>query len=312
MFSALSAIISVLLLTATGWFLRHRNLIPRERWSGMEDLAYWVLFPAIILINVGTSDFSAMPVMEITISVLGTFSLLAILCLTLQPFLKQKFAIEGPRFTSIFQGVVRWNGFVAMAIAANSFGEEGVALVAVIMAIMIPAANLLCVIVLSIYAGGSVPSPKTLAKELIKNPFIISVAAGGLINASGGYIPEVIANYLTFLGSAALPIAVLCVGAALDLGALRRPGPALTSALLLRNVLAPGIALSFALALGLDEISATIVTLVFSVPAAGASFVLARKMGGDAKLMAEILTLQTVAAAITIPTWLVVVAYLIG
>ncbi|SFL08523.1 hypothetical protein SAMN04488518_11636 [Pseudovibrio ascidiaceicola] len=278
----------------------------------MEDLAYWVLFPAIILINVGTSDFSAMPVMEITISVLGTFSLLAILCLTLQPFLKQKFAIEGPRFTSIFQGVVRWNGFVAMAIAANSFGEEGVALVAVIMAIMIPAANLLCVIVLSIYAGGSVPSPKTLAKELIKNPFIISVAAGGLINASGGYIPEVIANYLTFLGSAALPIAVLCVGAALDLGALRRPGPALTSALLLRNVLAPGIALSFALALGLDEISATIVTLVFSVPAAGASFVLARKMGGDAKLMAEILTLQTVAAAITIPTWLVVVAYLIG
>lgn len=164
----------------------------------MEDLAYWVLFPAIILINVGTSDFSAMPVMEITISVLGTFSLLAILCLVLQPFLKQKFAIEGPRFTSIFQGVVRWNGFVAMAIAANSFGEEGVALVAVIMAIMIPAANLLCVIVLSIYAGGSVPSPKTLAKELIKNPFIISVAAGGLINASGGYIPEVIANYLTF------------------------------------------------------------------------------------------------------------------
>ncbi|WP_063311819.1 AEC family transporter [Pseudovibrio sp. Ad26] len=312
MFSALSAIISVLLLTATGWFLRHRNLIPRERWSGMEDLAYWVLFPAIILINVGTSDFSAMPVMEITLSVLGTFSLLAILCLVLQPFLKQKFAIEGPRFTSIFQGVVRWNGFVAMAIAANSFGEEGVALVAVIMAIMIPAANLLCVIVLSIYAGGSVPSPKTLAKELIKNPFIISVAAGGLINASGGYIPEVIANYLTFLGSAALPIAVLCVGAALDLGALRRPGPALTSALLLRNVLAPGIALSFALALGLDEISATIVTLVFSVPAAGASFVLARKMGGDAKLMAEILTLQTVAAAITIPTWLLVVAYLIG
>ncbi len=278
----------------------------------MEDLAYWVLFPAIILINVGTSDFSAMPVMEITISVLGTFSLLAILCLALQPFLKQKFAIAGPRFTSIFQGVVRWNGFVVMAIAANSFGEEGVALVAVIMAIMIPAANLLCVVVLSIYAGGSVPSPKTLAKELIKNPFIISVAAGGIINASGGYIPEVIANYLTFLGGAALPIAVLCVGAALDLSALRRPGPALTSALLLRNLLAPGIALSFALALGLDEISATIVTLVFSVPAAGASFVLARKMGGDAKLMAEILTLQTVAAAITIPTWLLVVAYLIG
>ncbi len=312
MFSALSAILSVLLLTATGWFLRHRNLIARERWSGMEDLAYWVLFPAMILYNVGTSDFSVMPVAEISIAVLGTFTILAVICLALQPALKNRLQISGPRFTSIFQGVVRWNGFIAMAIAANSFGEEGVALIAIIMAIMIPAANLLCVFILSVYTGGLVPSPKTLAKELIKNPFIISVTAGGLINVSGGYIPEVIANYLTFLGSAALPIAVLCVGAALDLGALRRPGPALTTALLLRNMLAPAIAASFALALALDAISATIVVLVFSVPSAGASFVLAKKMGGDAKLMAEILTLQTVAAAITIPAWLLVVAYLIG
>ncbi len=278
----------------------------------MEDLSYWILFPAIIVINVGTSDFSTMPVGDITISVLGTFSLLAILSLLLQPFLKKKFEVSGPRFTSIFQGVVRWNGFIAMAIAANSFGEEGVALVAVIMAIMIPTANVLCVIVLSIYAGGSAPTPKTLARELIKNPFIISVTAGALINVSGGQIPQVITNYLTFLGSAALPIAVLCVGAALDLRALRRPGPALTSALLIRNMLAPAIALCFVLILGLDEIAATIAVLVFAVPSAGASFVLAKKMGGDATLMAEILTLQTVAAAITIPAWLVIVAYLIG
>ncbi|GHB48342.1 transporter [Pseudovibrio japonicus] len=312
MFSALSAITSVLLLTATGWFLRRRNFIPRERWGGMEDLSYWILFPALILINVGTSDFSVMPVKDIAIAVLGTFSFLAVLCLVLQPVLKAKFSMSGPRFTSIFQGVVRWNGFVAMAIAANSFGEEGVALVAVIMAIMIPAANLLCVIVLAVYAGGSSPTVQTLARELAKNPFIITVAAGLLINVSGGQIPQVITNYLTFLGSAALPIAVLCVGAALDLRALRRPGPALTSALLIRNILAPAIAISFALALGLDEISATIVVLVFSVPSAGASFVLAKKMGGDAKLMAEILTLQTVAAAITIPAWLVAVAYLTG
>ncbi len=96
---------------------------------------------------------------------------------------------------------------------------------------------------------------------------------------SGGQIPQVITNYLTFLGSAALPIAVLCVGAALDLKALRRPGPALTSALLIRNMLAPAIALCFVLILGLDEIAATIAVLVFAVPSAGASFVLAKKNG---------------------------------
>ncbi|KZL06702.1 Membrane transport protein [Pseudovibrio axinellae] len=278
----------------------------------MEDLAYWVLFPAIILINVGTSEFSAMPVMEIAIAVLGTFISLAVLCLLLSPFLKHRFAISGPRFTSIFQGTVRWNVFIAMAIAANSLGEEGVALIAIIMAILIPAANLLCVTVLAIYVGGSLPTPLALSKELLKNPYILSVAAGAILNASDIEFPEIIANYLTFLGSAALPIAVLCVGAALDLQALRRPGPALTTALLMRNILAPTIALCFVIVLGLDEVSATIVILVFAVPSAAASYVLARKMGGDAKLMAEILTLQTVAAALTIPGCLLIVAYVIG
>jgi predicted permease len=38
-----------------------------------------------------------------------------------------------------------------------------------------------------------------------------------------------------------------------------------------------------------------------SVPTASAAYVLARQLGGDAPLMAEILTLQTLLAMITMP-----------
>jgi len=45
-----------------------------------------------------------------------------------------------------------------------------------------------------------------------------------------------------------------------------------------------------------------IIVCCASVPAASNSYILARQMGGDAPLMAQILTFETVLAAITIPT----------
>ena len=45
-----------------------------------------------------------------------------------------------------------------------------------------------------------------------------------------------------------------------------------------------------------------------SVPSAGASFVLARQMGGNAPLMAEILTLQTLVAMGTMPLLILLLA----
>jgi malonate transporter and related proteins len=41
--------------------------------------------------------------------------------------------------------------------------------------------------------------------------------------------------------------------------------------------------------------------LAASVPTSGAAFLLARQLGGNAPLMAEIITLQTLAAMITMP-----------
>ncbi len=44
------------------------------------------------------------------------------------------------------------------------------------------------------------------------------------------------------------------------------------------------------------------------MPTASASYILARQMGGDAPLMAEIVTLQTLAAMLTMPVILLAFA----
>ena len=55
---------------------------------------------------------------------------------------------------------------------------------------------------------------------------------------------------------------------------------------------------------GVDGLAREIAVLWAAMPTAPASYTLARQMGGDAKLMATIITLMTLTAALTMPVML--------
>ena len=80
-----------------------------------------------------------------------------------------------------------------------------------------------------------------------------------------------------------------------------RPSLAATSRVFLKLVLMPVIAVALALWFGLTGSNLAIVTACSAVPASSSAYVLARQMGGDAPLLAQIITLQTILAAITMP-----------
>ena len=80
-----------------------------------------------------------------------------------------------------------------------------------------------------------------------------------------------------------------------------RPSLAASVAVLLKLVLMPVIAVALALKFGLSGSDLAIVTACAAVPASSSAYVLARQMGGDAPLLAQIITLQTILAAVTMP-----------
>jgi predicted permease len=69
----------------------------------------------------------------------------------------------------------------------------------------------------------------------------------------------------------------------------------------LKLVLMPVMGVALALWFGLSGSNLAIVTACSAVPASSSAYVLARQMGGDAPLLAQIITLQTILAAITMP-----------
>jgi predicted permease len=114
-------------------------------------------------------------------------------------------------------------------------------------------------------------------------------------------LPGVIATTIDALGRGALALGLIAVGAGLHLERLLRPQPPVLIALALKLLVMPAFAIALGYAFGLHGMNLAVVATCASVPTASNAYILARQMGGDAPLFAQLLTLQTIAAALTMP-----------
>ena len=138
--------------------------------------------------------------------------------------------------------------------------------------------NVLSVLVLSVQGRGR-PGPSEVARSVATNPVIVACALGLLANASGTRLPAGLDGALAALSAAALPCGLMAVGAALSPGALG----------------------GHARLLGLPPEALGALVIFQAQPTATASYVLSRQLGGDADLMASIVTVQTLLAFAVLP-----------
>ena len=102
-----------------------------------------------------------------------------------------------------------------------------------------------------------------------------------------------------------LPLALLAVGAGLDLATARQAGRQVLAASAIKLLVMPFVAWALCLALGVGPTPTAVAVLFAALPTATSGYIMARKLGGDARLLAAIISAQTVAAAITLPVVLI-------
>jgi predicted permease len=147
-----------------------------------------------------------------------------------------------------------------------------------------------------------------LAGQVARNPLIVACAAGVAAQLVGLTVPETLATGIDLVGKAALPLGLLAVGASLDFGDLRARIMPLVAASTLKLLVMPLLVAGLAAVMGVTGPAMVAALICAAVPGAPSSFILARQLGGDAPLMAGITTVQTVAALITMPLMLWVLA----
>ena len=292
----LSALIPVILLVALGRFLGWRNVIADEGWRGIERLAYVVLLPALIIRALANAPFDSAPWKLALVLIAAQFALGAF-----PPPPRLWPGIERPEVGSIIQSNVRWNTFVALSIGSALFGDEGLALVSISAAAMIPTANVLSVAALTAHAERKSVAKRNPVMELVRNPLLIACAIGGLLAAFSVEIPEQLDLSIDLLGRGAIALGLLAAGAGVDMAALGRAGLKTLAWSLVRLFGLPILAIGFALVFGLSGLALAIAVISASVPTATSSYILARQLGGDAPLAANLIAMQTVLSMITMP-----------
>jgi len=300
------SILPIFLIVVAGIVLKRLPLFDKGLWNGLEQLGFYVLFPCYLFVTLATAEYSDIDIVPVTVVYLGAVLLMAALLMAAWPLFRAR-GVGAPQFTSVFQTVTRWNGFVALAIAERIADQPGVAMVAFLMGAIIIPINFINIGLLIWFGGGKKNFPTVLFK-LVTNPLVFSSLLGVLAAALGIHIYAPVLSTLDLLGRCALGLGLLIVGAGLQISDTLRPRPVMLLPVFLKLLAFPALVVVLGMIAGLDHTTIQLLGLAASVPTAMNGYLLAKQMGGDAPLYAAISTIQTVAAFITMPIVLALVA----
>jgi malonate transporter and related proteins len=295
----LTALVPVILIVALGQLLARRGLVPGEAFRALDRLSFLVLLPALIIRALTNAEFDGAPWVMLAALigaqlVMGAFGLTA----RFWP------GMSAPAVGTIIQSNVRWNTIIGLSLGGLLFGDEGLALVSLAAAAMIPVANVISVYALVSHAErppGEKPKPLL---ALTRNPLIWACLIGITLASFHVRLPVIADETLKMLANAAIALGLLSAGAGVDLGALKRAGLRTFTWSFVRLIGLPAATLGIGLAIGLSGLPLAIALICAATPTAPNSYVLARELGGDTTLAANFIAAQTLLAALTLPlTW---------
>ncbi|WP_210052453.1 AEC family transporter [Neorhizobium petrolearium] len=301
------SILPIFLLVLLGVALKRAPIINSDFWIGLEQCSYWVLFPALLFVTMVKADFSNTEDLAVSSAALISVIVMSGGLLLAWP-LFHKLRVGSPAFTSLFQTATRWNAFMALAIAAKTFGQQGLTTVGLVMAAITIPLNLINVTVL-LWFSGRERNYRVLVYRVVTNPLILSTALGILVNIVDIPIYEPVMTAVELLSQASLSLGLITVGAGLRIMDALKPRPITLLAVFLKLIFFPLVAVGVGLLTGIEGNGLVLLALSASVPTAMNGYLLARQLNGDADLYAAVATLQVAGSFFSIPVIMTLVAY---
>lgn len=288
----ISSLIPLGLCIFTGFVLKHQGFLSAETWRQLDKLNYYLLFPALLFISLATAEMN-LSQFALALSVVMAILLLAGFALVIA---HRVFAIQED-IGVYTQSAIRFNTYVGLALVASLFDGLGMVIFSLIIALFIPPINVMSVIALTLKHGFNTH----LLLNLIKNPLILACAVALLFNASSLTLMAGIEGFFGQLASASLPLGLLCIGAGLQFRLKSGEFAIILGNSLVRLLLMPMLAYALCTAVGVMGVERQIITLFFALPTAPTAYSLTQALGGNHPLMANIISMQTMLAMLTLP-----------
>lgn len=279
------------LLIVVGFLVCRYTALDRSVWDGAERLVYYLLFPVLLFNSIVRNPLEPAALATLGVAGLAIVGTGIVLSLSLGRWP----GVDARIHASGAQVAFRFNSYMALALAERLGGAPGVAAVALLVAVAVPACNIAAVWPLARHGGHG------FLKELVRNPLILATLGGLVASLLGLKFPAAIATTLDRIGLAALPIGLMAVGAGLRFGALR-DAPRLAAALLgIRHLVLPLLAVVFVRFTDLPPLQQVVIVAFSALPTASSCYVLAARLGGHASFVAGLVTVSTLLGMASVP-----------
>lgn len=297
---SLSAVMPMFLIMGVGVLVRRCKLLDRKEIKHLNKMIFIVFFPVLMFENIYESKIDK--AIDLKLITFGIVTVLSIYFLTMAFIMVTE--KDSKTRGAMIQAIYRSN-FVIMGIpiAVNMFGQGNLAVTTVMVAIIVPLYNFLAVITLEIFRGGR-PRLTNVIVQVIKNPLIVGALLGIATMMSGVKVPGVIATVSDNMAAVATPMALVALGASMDISSLRENGKKLVVCVVGKLVVVPAIGLWLAVILGFRGIEFVTLIAIFAAPTSVSSFTMAEQMDSDGKLAGNAVIFSSAFACVTMFLWI--------
>ncbi|RQG93852.1 AEC family transporter [Natrarchaeobius chitinivorans] len=287
----LGRLLALLAVLLVGTALRTTGVLDAGRTAKLNALAYYVALPALIFVSTYDQAIAEL----LSPALIGGLLFVVFLTAGIAWLIHRNRSSSARSSVAIVQSYHSNLGYLGLPLVAATFDARVTAIASVVLGVVTLTQVPLTIIVLSTFNGTDVAIGDKLL-GLAKNPVFVSLIAGLSVGTIGVSIPPAIGSGLNVVGSLALPLALLCVGAALQIEASTLDVGAVSSVVALKIACMPLLAWLVFSALEVGTATFTAAIVMLGTPTAVSTYVFAAELGGDRKFASLNVFVTTVAS----------------
>jgi predicted permease len=288
-----NSLFPVFALIVSGSLLKRFGLTNDVFLQTSDKLIYYIFFPILLFWKIGTASpdlISNAPLYQSAI-----FTILVVFLLSTVYIVA--FKVPDFKVGSFSQSCYRFNSYIGVAIVLSALGEEGIRQFGILMGIIIPIINVLCVSTMIWFSGEKTTSGSRVGqvvKGIISNPLILGCISGILWSYLIEGFPPYIDGLFQLCSFAALPLAMLSIGAALSIDSIKDHFKLSLIASCFKLVVLPAVGYLFLMIFDVSGVALKVGLIYFALPTSTSLYILSSQLNSDTELASAAIALSTI------------------
>ena len=308
---ALNSTLPVFLVILVGRFFMRFGII-NEEWTKISDrMAFRYALPVVLFLDIAKMDIHRdLDMTFIIFCMVSTTAMFFLIYLISRICLKDKTMVG-----SFAQGAVRGSAAIlGIPFVTNIYGEPGMVPLMILAAV--PLFNAYSVVILTISSRKFLSGSKTkiqyrlILKSIFKNPLIRGILIGFPFCILGIKLPPILDKSLTSIGTMAVPLMLISIGADFKMSDLTAKFKLSAIASAIKLVILPLAVLPIAIYMSFRDSALIAILVMLGAPSAVSGYIMSKAMDNDYVLMSNIVVMTTLLSSVTFTFWIFILRYM--